>query len=123
MDFNSIFKIESLLTSFIYFIILIKIFFLFFSIGHILLSHSTSSLKEKDSTFLYWKNRMEFIFTICMAILLIFIFNPRFKNKIYITKEMQILFFIFGFILIFTADWNLFIKEAPWYKKIISSFN
>jgi hypothetical protein len=55
-----------------------------------------------------------------MAILLIYYFNPRFSKKP-INEETSFLFFLFGWILILTAKWGLFITEAPWYKQIVSN--
>ena len=47
-------------------------------------------------------------------------FNPRFSKKP-INSETSLLFFLFGWILIITAKWGLFITEAPWYKEIVSN--
>ena len=105
---------------FLFFIIVIKVIFIISAIGHIILSHSTSKKAHKiDPKLVYWKKRTEFVFIISMAILLIYHFNPRVK-KIVIGKETSILFFLFGIVLIVTADWNLFITESPWYKKIVN---
>lgn len=113
------FKLETTLDFFIFFIIIIKIIFVISAISHAVLSRMTSSnAKQFDNKIVYWKERTEFIFTICMAILLIYHFKPG-KNKP-INEETTILFYLFGWILIFTANWNLFYTEAPWYKKITS---
>lgn len=71
---------------------------------------------------LYWKQRTEYIFIICMAILLIFIFHP-WSNHVhkYMTNEIKLLFYLFGWVLIITAHWSLFIHEAPWYKIIVKA--
>lgn len=113
-------KFESSLDYFLFFIILVKIVFIISAIGHVILSHSTSAEATKiDPKLLYWKERTEFIFIISMSILLIYHFNPRFSKKP-IGEETGLLFFLFGWILIFTAKWSLFVKEAPWYKNIVS---
>lgn len=108
-------KIETSLDLFLLFIILIKIVFILSSVGHLILSH-----KHKDSNLdpklVYWKERTEFIFIISMAILLIYHFKPGHLKPI--SGETSILFFLFGWILIFTAKWSLFFKEAKWYKNI-----
>lgn len=112
---------ETSLDFFVFFIILVKIVFIISAIGHLILSHSTSSKAASlDPKLVYWKQRTEFVFTISMALLLIYHFNPRLSGKP-IGKETSILFFLFGWILILTADWNLFVHEAPWYKKIASN--
>ena len=112
-------KFETSLDYFLFFIILIKIVFVISAIGHVILSHSTSAKAEKvDPKLSYWKERTEFIFIISMSILLIYHFNPRFPKKP-IGEETALLFFLFGWILIITAKWSLFITEANWYQKIV----
>lgn len=105
-------KFETSLDFFLFFIILIKIVFIVSAIGHVILSHSTSAKAEKiDPKLLYWKEKTEFIFIMSMSILLIYHFNPRFSKKP-IGEETALLFFSFGWVLIFTAKWSLFIPEA-----------
>jgi len=107
-------KFETSLDFFIFFIILIKIVFIISAFGHLIFSHSTNTKAKKiDSKLLYWKERTEFIFIISMSILLIYHFNPRLSKKP-ISEETCLLFFLFGWILIFTAKWSLFFTEAPW---------
>jgi hypothetical protein len=113
-------KFETSLDYFVFFIILVKIVFILSAIGHVILSHSTSSQAKKiDPKLMYWKERTEFIFIISMSILLIYHFNPRLSKKP-VGEETALLFFLFGWILIFTAKWSLFVHEAPWYKQIIN---
>ena len=111
---------DNWLNYFTMFIIFIKIIFITCAVGYVILSHSTSNKAASlDPKLLYWKERTEFIFTICMAILLIYHFNPRLQKKP-ISQETGILFFLFGWILIITANWSLFITESPFYKKIMN---
>jgi len=111
-------KFENSIDYFVFFIILIKIVFIVSAIGHLILSHSTNkNAAQIDPKLVYWKERTEFIFIISMAILLIYHFNPRLSKKP-ISEETALLFFLFGWILIFTAKWNIFIHEAPWYQQI-----
>jgi len=114
-------KFETWVDYLIFFIILVKIVFIISAIGHIIFSHSTSNkAKDIDHKLLYFKERTEFIFIISMSILLIYHFNPRFSKKP-ISSETSLLFFLFGWILIITSKWSLFIKEAPWYKQIVGN--
>ena len=114
-------KFETEIDYFVFFIILIKICFIISAIGHIYFSHSINpNAKKIDDKLLYFKERTEFIFIISMSILLIYHFNPRFSKKP-INEETSLLFFLFGWVLIITAKWSLFITEAPWYKRIISN--
>lgn len=119
-------NVEKMLEVAIYIIIGIKVIFLISAISSIIFSHyqKDSPLSQSlASKFSYWKERMEFIFVILMALLLIFIFTPWHNHKKYITKEMSILFYLFGFILIITAKWSAFFEEANWYKKIQVALN
>ena len=43
-----------------------------------------------------------------MSILLIYLFNPRVDRSVLIDKETKILLYLFGFILLIIAKWNLF---------------
>ena len=72
----------------------------------------------KDTLFstnvLFWADRVEFIYTFLMAILIIALFKNAVKVGalcIY-DKETIFLMYVFGFILLFTADWNEFISES-----------
>jgi hypothetical protein len=114
-------KLDSTIDLFILFIIFIKLVFVFSAIGHVLLTHLPKSIfgkdvDVKDAKLVYWKERTEFIFIVSMAILLIYYFRPHYLKPI--TNESALLFFLFGWILLITSDWNLFFKEAPWYATI-----
>lgn len=107
-------KFEKTLDYFLFFIIFIKVIFVGASIGHLILSHLNNDKAEQiDPKLVYWKERTEFIFIVSMSILLIYQFNPRLSKKP-INEETSLLFFLFGCILLYTAKWNIFIKESPW---------
>ena len=85
---------------------------------------SVGDLSEKENEFVsfffpdgvitdldYWKKRFEFIYIMCMSILLIYLFYPYQKTLPLITKETRYLIFLFAFILITTANWSLFFQE------------
>jgi len=106
---------------YITFIILIKIGFILLAFSHIYLKVKGEEHSELDEKILYWKERVEFIFIITMAILLIYLFNPR-KNRItMIDYETSLLLYLFGFIIIITAKWDIFFKELPIFKTIQKS--
>ena len=73
---------------------------------------------ETDKKIVFWKERLEFIFIILMAVLLIYLFNPRNDRSISIDYETKILLYLFGFILLITADWKDFFHESPTFKMI-----
>lgn len=112
-------KLNTWLDFFIIFILLVKIVFIISAIGHFIFSHSTSDrAKNLDPKFLYWKERTEFIFIVSISILLIYYFHPRLSKKP-IDKETAILFFAFGWVLLFTAKWSLFFTQARWYDSVM----
>ena len=101
---------------YIYLIFAIKVLFILTATGHIYLKIKHQEGTDLDKTLLYWKERLEFVFVFLMACLLIFIFNPRQDNSRLLNKETKILFYLFGFILLITANWGTFFKEAKWFK-------
>jgi hypothetical protein len=114
-------KFDTTLDYLVFFIILIKIIFLISAIGHLIFSHAKSDKAAKlDARFVYWKERTEFIFIASMAVLLIYHFHPGLSKKS-ISEETALLFFLFGWILLFTAKWELFFTESNWYKQLVSS--
>jgi len=108
----------------IYLIFTIKIVFLILAFIHI---YDIVKGKEGDAADLkivYWKNRVEFIFSLMMSCLLIYLFYPGRGNKaITLDYETKLLLFLFGFILIITAKWSVFIKESKFVKKVKGSIN
>lgn len=103
------------------FIFLIKIGFIVLSILHVYLKVKGKAQSDFDKKILFWKERLEFIFIILMAILLIYVFNPRVDRSVLVDNETKILLYLFGFILLITAKWELFFKESPLVKKIQQS--
>ena len=114
-------KFEKTLDYFLFFIIVIKVIFVGAAAGHLILSHFYNEKAQNlDPKLVYLKERTEFVFIISMSILLIYQFHPLLSKKP-LDQETSLLFFLFGWILIFTAKWSLFIKEAHWYKQIAES--
>lgn len=68
----------------------------------------------------FWKSRVEFVFIFLMSVLLIYLFNPRRDRKEMINKETEVVLFLFGIVLIITADWSDFFKEPSILKSIQS---
>ena len=95
-------------------IIMIKVVFILLK----LTAFYNRVMGNKDTLFstnvLFWADRVEFIYTFLMAILIISLFRNAIKDGqicIY-DKETLFLMYVFGFILLFTADWNEFISES-----------
>jgi uncharacterized membrane protein YiaA len=98
---------------FITLIIIVKVIFIILAIYQIYLKHKKTNDKKQLEQVKFWKERIEFIFVLLMSVLLIYLFNPWFNNMKLLTYETKLLLYLFGFILILTADWNLFVKESP----------
>jgi hypothetical protein len=106
---------------YIAFIIMIKVGFILLAVSHLYLKSKGEEHSELDEVILYLKDRVEFIFVIGMATLLIYLFNPRRKIPITIDNETKVLLTLFGFVLIITAKWSLFFTEPSTIKKIQKS--
>jgi hypothetical protein len=103
-------------TTYIYLIFVIKIIFLVLSVTYLYLK-----AKKKDNTDFYkkivfWKERTELVFIVLMSILLITLFNPRTTSPtVMINGNSKFLLFLFGIVLLITADWSKIITQAPWF--------
>jgi len=102
-------------------IIIIKVTFVILALSLAYMKHKKTSDKKTVEKIEFWKDRIEFIFISMMATLLIYLFYPRANRINLITSETKILLFLFGFILLFTAKWDIFFKESPIMKTIQSS--
>ena len=100
-----------LIRAFITFIIVLKIVYIYFGLKVVYSRNFNLIGNEFDET---WKNRTEFIYQVCMSILLLYLFNPFSKKSFVIEPEERSLLFLFGAILLFTADWRglTFTKNA-----------
>ena len=105
---------QKALDVYIIFIIFIKMVFGISTLAHFYLTSISKTLKpELDETFVFWRERAEFIFICSVAIVLIIVFNPFFRPPVELSFEMKMIFFILGMILITSADWGLFVKNTP----------
>ena len=116
-------KLSKNYSKFIIFIIFIKLVFLVFLIIEKYYSyqlyHNPSAIEQKyDSEnynwAIYWKERLELIFIILMAFVCIIVFYPYYSDTIFIDKETRLLLFIYGFIILLTANWNILFHIPPW---------
>lgn len=100
---------------YIYFIVLVKIIFILLSAYYVYLKAKGKTDQPITIRIKGLKEKAELLFIILMSILLIYLFNPR-SNKLHmINNETQMLLYIFGFILIITAKWNVIIFESKWF--------
>ena len=97
---------------------LLKIVFVILAVTHLYLKFKNKAGSDLDKEILFWKERAEFVFIVLMAILLIYLFNPR-KNRMFmINNETKLLLYLFGIVLIITAKWETFFKTSDVFKKI-----
>ena len=109
-------------SAYIYSIIGIKLIFILLAITHIYLKVKHQKGSELDNKIIFWKERIEFLFIILMALLLIYIFNPRISHTNLLNFEVKLLFYLFGFILLITAEWKIFFHESKWLKYLQQAF-
>jgi uncharacterized protein YhhL (DUF1145 family) len=99
-------------------IILVKVTFLILAGAHVYLTVKGEAKSETDKKIEYWKERLEFVFVILMAILFIYLFNPYTGSSILITSETKTLLYLFGIFLLITANWEDFFKESKMFKRV-----
>lgn len=122
IDFE--YLLDKFLVPLIYLIIGIKVLFLLSALSNAFLTKIIKNDKliqkysKKLSTI---KEQTEFVFIFFTSILMIAIFYPRQNNLKYINSHVKLLFYLFGWILIITAKWDLFFHESPILKKITGS--
>ena len=108
----------SYFTSYIYLIFAVKIIFILMAISTLYLKLKKRENSESYKILSYWKERVEFVFVILMSILLIYLFNPRQNRNNMINSETKILLYLFGFVLLITANWNAILEESLWFQKL-----
>lgn len=96
---------------YILFIIVLKIIFMALLLIHLYLNYK-QKLSELDKKIIYWKERVEFWFITCMALLMLYIFNPRSANSIMIDNETKLLLFVFALLILITENWRIFFNES-----------
>ena len=106
---------NTIFSYFIYFIILIKILFLFFAVWNFYLKKKhgrgggTGGETKLEKRVLYYKNFTENLFMVLVSILLIYLFNPYHENKYLLDdKYVKALLFIYGLLILITFDWSVF---------------
>jgi hypothetical protein len=90
----------------------VKILFIVLALTYIFIKVKGYEKTNTAVKIKYWKEKVEFIFTILMALLLIYLFSPRANRTTMIDRETKILFYLFGFVLLITAKWEDFFKES-----------
>lgn len=101
---------------FIYIIITSKVGFIITSLMNRGLKRTGKEDTKMNKNIVVWKERFEFIFMNLMAGLLIYIFYPKTYRSESITNETKILLFMFGIVLLLTANWKAFIENSIFHK-------
>ena len=117
------------LEKYIYFIFFIKIIFIILAIANLYLkkqipveekenqenkkSNKIKKQLETQQKIEITKLHIELLFKFLMSMLIIYIFNPRYNRIHLINYDVKLLFFLFGIILVATADWKHIFKESP----------
>jgi Ca2+/Na+ antiporter len=105
-------------TYYLFLLFALKIIFMVMAFTTIYLKVKGKENSKLYKILFYWKERDEFVFIILMAFLLIYLFNPR-KNRLNrINAEAKLLLYLFGIVLLITADWSNFVEESKWFQQI-----
>jgi hypothetical protein len=108
-------------TIYINFIILLKLIFVCLAITHLYLKIKHRTDSDLDKQIIYYKERAEIIFVALMSGLLIFLFNPIIDNRTnFLNKETKLILYLFGIVLLITANWGIFFEESEYFKRIQS---
>lgn len=93
-------------------VFLFKITFIILAVTKIYVSRKEPNNKKKIDNLEFWKKRIEFIFIMLMSLLLIFLFSPRANRINMIDNETKLLLYLFGFVLLLTANWEQFFQKS-----------
>lgn len=106
-------KFQSWYDYFVAFIFIVKISFIILSFSVIYLKIKTHDQPETETmkNLIYWKERVEFVFILDIAILLTYLFYPKREKPIPIDNISRTLLFAYGILIVLTAKWDLFFKE------------
>jgi len=110
---------SSFFDSFVVFIIIIKVLFIIFAGMEIYFKIEDKLNTPMSLWAKYWKERLEFIFIISMAIICIVLFNPYYSGVLVIDRHVRLLIFLYGIIILITSNWKTFFGEMPaWFKML-----
>lgn len=110
----------------VYFTFLIKITFVVLAIYHGILvaknkKHKSDKTEKSLQKVEYFKNRFELLFKFLMSLLLIYVFYPRRTIPIQQSFEFKVLCFVFGIILLLSANWETIFHDSIYIKYIEKS--
>jgi len=104
---------------FMLYIIFLKIVFLLASTGDFyLIFFDKNKHPDIEKKFKYWQDRTEFLFVVSMSALLLIMFYPHHRTEWKLNREERLFLYLFGWILLYTANWKVFIDDALWYPSV-----
>lgn len=90
-----------------------KVIFIILATIHAYLKMTHKGTSDLDIEIVFWKERVEFIFVFLMACLLIYLFFPSTTKTVEISGATRELLYLFGIVVLVTANWGDFFKESP----------
>jgi hypothetical protein len=111
--------------NYVSFIIFIKILFILFAVMTFILKTKIKYSKNNDKKIIsiynnlsLCKETLELFFIISTAIVCIIVFCPFYKDQVIIDKHTRLLLFLYGIIIIITADWSVLTKLPSWFTDV-----
>ena len=89
-----------------------KITYIYYELRVLYLQKKKQTNTQKYINMIYWRDHIEFLFICSMALLLIYLFRPGREKQL--NNEEKMLLFLFGWVLLLTANWGEFFKDAKW---------
>jgi hypothetical protein len=106
--------------NYVSFIIFIKILFIFCAVVTFLLKTKIKYSNNTDKKIITFYNNLsvckemlEFLFIISTALICIIVFYPFYKEQVMIDKPTRLLLFLYGFIILITANWSVLTTTLP----------
>jgi len=107
--------------NYVLFIIFIKILFILFALVTFLMkikikySNNNNKIINMYNSLSVCKETLELLFIVSTALICIIVFYPFYKETVIIDKPTRTLLFLYGFIILITAKWNILTKLPHWF--------
>lgn len=114
----------NILTNYVRFTLLLRFLFIVFAFmafrteAKLKNNPSDMYLVKEHKQYIYIRNHLELLFKFCIALLLIYLFNPMRKEIIPIGFETRVLLYLFGILILLTADWRVIIDNKTFDKYV-----
>lgn len=108
--------------NYVLFIIFIKILFILFALVTFLMkikikysNNNNNKIINMYNSLSVCKETLELLFIVSTALICIIVFYPFYKETVIIDKPTRTLLFLYGFIILITAKWNILTKLPKWF--------